>query len=67
MMGLDHPQNVAIHYEGKESQEKNQPHLNESLLECDAEVAAKQAFNREHEDVAAVEDRDWQEVEQTEI
>src|SRR5690348_8686276 len=58
---------VVVHHEAEDSEQKHEADLDEALLHGEAEVAAERAFDGEHEDVAAVEYRDGKEIQDAEI
>jgi len=65
LAALEEFQYVAIHHEREETEQENQADLNEALLHGDAQIAANQPFDRQHQDVAAVQNRNGEKIEQT--
>ena len=54
VMSLDHSQNVVIHYQDKKTEQKDEANLDESLFEGHAQIPAQQPFDRQHQQVAAI-------------
>ena len=59
---LEKAQNVIVHDESKDDQDEDESDLDETFLGLDAEVVAQRAFDGEHSDVAAIENRKWKQV-----
>jgi hypothetical protein len=67
VVALDYFEDVAVHDEAEDGQEEDQADLDEALFHGDAEIAAEGAFDGEEQDVAAIEDWNWEKVEQAEV
>src|SRR5579875_867761 len=59
--------NVTIKSQGDQTEQENQSDLDEALLDGDAQIATETAFDSEHENVAAIENRNREQIEDTEI
>src|ERR1700720_78964 len=66
-MMLNELQNIAVHDKSKNAQKEDEANLNEAFLHSNAEISAEYAFDREHQYMAAVENRNRKQVQQTEI
>src|SRR5579864_7193638 len=66
-MMLNELQNIAVHDESKNAQKEDEANLNEAFLHRNAEIAAECTFDCQHQYVAAVENRNGKQVQQTEI
>src|ERR1700728_434136 len=64
ILALNQLENIAVHHESEDAQQENQAHLDESFLDRNAQVAAQRTFDEQHEYVATVENRNWQQVQQ---
>src|SRR5580692_3773060 len=64
---LEKAQNVIVHDESKDDQDEDESNLDKALLGLDAEVVAQRAFNGEHGDVAAIQNREREQVDDGEI
>src|SRR5579883_2725434 len=61
------PQNVMIHNNGEEDQKEDEANLNVAFFERHTQVAPQASFNRQEQNVSAIENRDGQEIENTKI
>src|SRR5215467_5656395 len=61
------PHDVVVHDVSKKHQEEHQSYLDEALFEAEAEIAPANAFHREQQNVSAIENRNRQQVEDTQI
>src|ERR1700757_1545033 len=64
---LNELQNIAVHNKSKDAQEEDEANLHETFFYRNAEIPADRAFDCEHQYVAAVENRNRKQVQQTEI
>src|SRR5882757_2553414 len=51
----------------KQTHQEDQPNLNEALLESKAEILSANAFQRKQQDVSAVQNGDWQQIQNPKI
>ena len=66
-MILNQLEDVAVHDERENTQQKDEANLDESLFHGDAQIPTESPFNRQHEEVAAVEDRNRKEIQKAKI
>src|SRR6185437_1090992 len=67
LVNLKDSQDVAIHHQREEAQNKDEAHLNEALLERDAQIPAQRSFDCQQQHVSAVKNWDWQKIEQAKV
>src|SRR5277367_2410863 len=67
MMALDGLQDVAIHYEAEDSEQEDQADLHKAFLHREAEIAAENALYGQQQNVAAVENRNGEKVQQAQV
>src|ERR1700683_4965201 len=67
ILALNQLENVAVHYKGEDAQQEDQAHLDETFFYRDAQIATQRSLDEQHKDVATVEDRNWQEIQQAEF
>src|SRR6266850_1454460 len=58
---------VIVHNVGEQHQEEHKSNLHEALFERQAEIAATDAFQSQQQDIAAVQDRNGQQVQDSQV
>lgn len=54
LVNLDDSQDVAVHHQREEAEYEDEAHLNEALLERDAQIAAERSFDCQQQHVPAI-------------
>jgi hypothetical protein len=66
-MGGQESHDVVVHYVGEQGQQENEAYLDEALLERKAEIAAANSLEGEKQDMATIENRNGQKVQDAEV
>ena len=64
---LNELQNIAVHNKSKNAQKEYEANLDKAFLHRDAKIPADRALDCEHQYVAAIQNRNREQVQQTEI
>src|SRR5271156_4901606 len=67
LVKLNELEDVAVHQERENTQQKDQTNLNESFFYRKTQIPAQGPFDRQHQKVATVEDRNREQIDNSEI